>query len=124
MLMLVVNLTGCGTSISKDLESQKWGFTAQKVARPASSTVRFDGKHAIFVKNDDCKIYGYKIKKKPNGSTHLIMGGKSGVSHRAPTKNFEIQRSAKSYTLKPTNKLARHYYGKAKLVPLEDNKNE
>ncbi|MBN7274001.1 hypothetical protein GNF18_02280 [Ligilactobacillus pobuzihii] len=117
MLLLVVNLAGCGNSISKDLESQKWEFTAQQVDSPAS-TVRFNSKHVTFVKNDDSKTYGYKLKKKKDGSTQFIMGDKSGVSHRAPTKNFEIKKFNKSYKLKPTNKLAKHYYGEAKLVPI------
>ncbi|GAW63678.1 hypothetical protein [Ligilactobacillus acidipiscis] len=123
MLVLLVNLAGCGASISKDLESQKWEFTAQQVKQPPS-TVMFDGKHVTFIKGDNCQTYGYKIKKKPNGSTQLIMGKKSGVSHRAPIKNFEIQKSARSYKLKPTNKFAKHYYGEAKLVPLKDANSE
>lgn len=116
MLLLIFSLGGCGQTVASDLESQKWEFTAQQ-HHDSNSIVRFNGKHATFVKGDHSKDYAYKLKKQPNGTLRFILGGKSGTSHRAPTKHFEITKEAKVYKLKPTNKLAKHYYGEVKLVP-------
>ncbi|GKS81804.1 hypothetical protein LPAF129_14900 [Ligilactobacillus pabuli] len=115
VLLLVLNLGSCSQNVSSDLKSHKWEFTAQQ-HHDSGSIVRFNGKKATFVKGDHSKDYAYRLKKRPDGTTNLIITQKSSVSQRAPTKEFELKKAGQNYKLIPKNKLAKHYYGEVQLI--------
>ena len=117
-MFLLFSLAGCTNTTTHDLKSHKWEFTAQKIDKQPRTFVKFTGKQATFWTNKDTKAYTYKLKKKTNGSTELILPSRGGASNRAATKHFNIKKIAKNYELEPSNKLTEHYYGEALLRPL------
>lgn len=119
-LVLLFSLAGCSASISRDLQNHKWEFTAQKTQQ-GPMTAQFDDKNVTFIENNESRTYPYQLKKKAYGKTEFILSGHKNVSHRAPTKHFTIKKVGQSYQLSPTNKLAKHSYGPAKLKLLADD---